>query len=154
MASHLPYVSAATIITIIKVVCETYRVEGEKGLSQSSEKKFVPSQRFRGMQVIDVKGSLVGTVKDVGISIGEKDISLIVGAKTGVDVEIPWANVQSIEDVILLNKSVEIPAPAPMVPQPPPPPLMAAPPTLVCPNCKAANPPHAKFCAKCGTKLG
>jgi len=124
-------------------------------LSQSSGKKYVPSQRFRGMQVIDVKGSLVGTVKDVGISIGEKDISLIVGTKTGVDVEIPWTNVQSIEDVILLNKSVEIPAPAPMVSQPPPPPPpMAAPPTLVCPNCKTANPPHARFCAKCGTKLG
>jgi len=74
------------------------------------------------MQVIDVKGSMVGTVKDVGISIGEKDISLIVAAKTGVDVEIPWSNVQSIEDVVLLNKSVEIPVPAPMVPPPPPPP--------------------------------
>jgi len=134
---------------------ETYTVVGEKSLSQGSQKKFVPSQRFRGMQVIDVKGSMVGTVKDVGISIGEKDISLIVAAKTGVDLEIPWSNVQSIEDVILLNKSVEVPAPAPMVPPPPPPPpSIAAPPTSVCPSCKHVNPPHAKFCAKCGTKLG
>jgi sporulation protein YlmC with PRC-barrel domain len=120
-------------------------------LSVSPKKKVISGQKLFGMQVIDVKGSLVGTVKDVGVDTNEKQMVLFVTTKAMTDVELTWSSIQSIEDVVLLNKQVETP-PAPAQAQPVSTPS-AAPLTHVCPNCKFNAPVHAKFCPKCGSSI-
>jgi len=117
-----------------------------------TEKKgeFVPSQKYMGMQVIDSKGSSVGSVKDVGVNMVERKINLIVATRTGSDMQIPWDDIQSVLDVVLLRKEIELPkTPAvTQAPVPPPPP----PPTS-CRNCGTPVIATARFCPKCGTKL-
>jgi sporulation protein YlmC with PRC-barrel domain len=118
-----------------------------------TEKKgvFVPTQKIVGMQVIDSKGSSVGTVKDIAVNVLEKKISLVVTTRARSDLDVPWEDITSIVDVVLLRKEVETPK-APevtQIPVPPPPP----PGPNVCPNCGTSAIPTAKFCAKCGTKL-
>jgi len=118
-----------------------------------TEKKgeFVPSQKFIGMQVIDSKGSSVGTVKDVGVNLVEKKINLIVTTRARSDLQLPWDDIQSAVDVVLLRKEIEVPK-APegaQVPLPPPPPPI----TNKCPTCGTPVIPTARFCPKCGSKL-
>jgi sporulation protein YlmC with PRC-barrel domain len=115
-----------------------------------TEKKgeFVPSQKFIGMQVIDSKGSAVGTVKDLGVNIVEKKFNLIVTTRARSEIQISWEDIQSVLDVVLLRKEIEVPKTAEPVPTPPPPPPMNN-----CPNCGTPVIPAAKFCPKCGSKL-
>jgi sporulation protein YlmC with PRC-barrel domain len=113
------------------------------------EKKgeFVPAQKFIGMQVIDSKGSAVGTVKDLGVNVVEKEFNLIVTTKTRSEVQVTWEDIQSVLDVVLLRKEIELPKTTePGVPPPPPP-------MNNCPNCGTSVIPTAKFCPKCGNKL-
>jgi sporulation protein YlmC with PRC-barrel domain len=116
-----------------------------------TEKKgdFVPTQKFKGMQVIDSKGSSVGTVRDIGVNIVEKRINLMVTARTGSDLQVAWEDIQSVVDVVLLRKEIELPKGPEIgqVPIPPPPP------TANCPNCGTAVIPTARFCPKCGKQL-
>ena len=116
-----------------------------------SDKKneFVPAQKFIGMQVIDSKGSAVGTVRDLGINVGEKKFNLIVTTKTRSDVQVSWEDIQSVVDVILLRKEIEIPKTAEpaSIPVPPPPSISN------CPNCGTSVLPTARFCPKCGGRL-
>jgi len=116
-----------------------------------TEKKgeFVPAQKFKGMQVIDSKGSSVGTVRDIGVNVVEKRINLIVAARTGPELQVVWEDIQSVVDVVLLRKEVELPKgpAASQVSIPPPPP------TANCSNCGTAVIPTARFCPKCGRPL-
>ena len=120
-------------------------------LERLSDKKneFVPAQKFIGMQVIDSKGSAVGTVRDLGINVGEKKFNLIVTTKTRSDVQVSWEDIQSVVDVILLRKEIEMPKTAELasIPVPPPPPISN------CPNCGTSILPTARFCPKCGGRL-
>lgn len=121
-------------------------------MGETSQKRLIASQKLVGLQVIDVKGMLVGVVKDVGVDLAEKQLVLFVTTKAKAEIDIPWSSIQSVEDVILLNKPAEIPS----VPPPPPPPPLAptvAPTTVSCPSCKSTAPAHAKFCPKCGGRL-
>jgi sporulation protein YlmC with PRC-barrel domain len=117
-----------------------------------SEKKneFVPAQKFMGMQVIDSKGSAVGTVKDLGINVAEKKFNLIVMTKARSDVHVSWDDIQSVVDVVLLRKEIEIPKTpeTTTIPVPPPPPQINN-----CPRCGASVVPTARFCPKCGGQL-
>jgi sporulation protein YlmC with PRC-barrel domain len=115
-----------------------------------TEKKgeFVPAQKFIGMQVIDSKGSAVGTVKDLGVNIVEKKFNLIVTTRARSEIQISWEDIQSVLDVVLLRKEIEVPKTAEPVPTPPPPPPMNN-----CPSCGTSVIPTAKFCPKCGSKL-
>ena len=118
-----------------------------------AEKKgvFVPTQKIMGMQVIDSKGSSVGSVKDIAVNVLEKKISLVVTTRARSDIDVPWEDITSIVDVVLLRKEVELPKvpEVTQIPVPPPPPLASNP----CPNCGTSVIPTAKFCPKCGTKL-
>ena len=78
-------------------------------MSKPEKKTYLPSQKFIGKQVVDVKGSLVGNVKDLAVSIGELDLALVVSTKAAAEIQIPWSEIQSIEDVVLLNRSVDLP---------------------------------------------
>jgi len=115
-----------------------------------TEKKgeFVPAQKFIGMQVIDSKGSAVGTVKDLGVNIVEKKFNLIVTTRARSEIQISWEDIQSVLDVVLLRKEIEVPKTTEPVPTPPPPPPMNN-----CPSCGTSVIPTAKFCPKCGSKL-
>lgn len=114
-----------------------------------TEKKgeFVPAQKFIGMQVIDSKGSTVGTVKDLGVNVVEKKFNLIVSTRARSDLLVPWEDIQSVVDVVLLRKEVELPKVAEPVATPAPPPLN------VCPSCGTSVVSTAKFCPKCGSRL-
>jgi len=122
-------------------------------LSKTEKKTYVPSQNFIGKQTIDVKGALIGTVKDLAVSVGELDLALVVATKSGADIQIPWAEIQSIEDVVLLNKTIDlpkVPEHPTVIPTPIPSPSV---PTTQCPSCKTTVPSHAKFCPKCGARI-
>jgi sporulation protein YlmC with PRC-barrel domain len=117
-----------------------------------TEKKgqFVPTQRIMGMQVIDSKGSSVGAVKDVGVNVAEKKLNLIVSTKARTEIQISWDDIQSMVDVVLLSKEIEVPKGPEVtpvqIPVPPPPPS-------ACPTCGTQVAPTAKFCPKCGSRL-
>ncbi len=117
------------------------------------EKKYVPSQKIMGMQVIDLKGTMVGSVKDVAFDVKQKDMALVVATKARTEIEVPWSSIQSIEDVVLLGKEIELPSPVSAAPQPSPvaPPIVQA--SSPCPNCGTMVPSHGRFCPKCGAKL-
>ena len=110
------------------------------------EGEFVPAQKFIGMQVIDSKGSSVGTVKDLGVNIVDKKFNLIVTTRARSEIQISWEDIQSVLDVVLLRKEIELPKTAE-------PGLPAPPPMNICPNCGTSVLPTGKFCPKCGTKL-
>ena len=108
--------------------------------------EFVPAQKFIGMQVIDSKGSAVGTVKDLGVNVVEKNFNLIVTTKARSEIQLSWEDIQSVLDVVLLRKEIELPKTN--EPGLPPPPPMSN-----CSNCGTSVIPTAKFCPKCGSKL-
>jgi sporulation protein YlmC with PRC-barrel domain len=115
--------------------------------------KYVPSQRFSGMQVIDSKGSLVGNVKDVSVDFQNKSLAFRVSTKARTELDMDWDDVLSVEDVVLLKKEVDLSTQAPQ-PTPPPAPLVpAVQAMIICPSCGTSAPGHAKFCPKCGASL-
>lgn len=129
----------------------------------SKEKQSTSVKNLLGKQVIDIKGALLGSLKDLKVTVGGEEVEAVVELKTGGLVSIPWSDIQSVEDFVLVKKPVkvkevekrEVEKPEAQevkveAPPPPPPPL---PPTLICPNCGAKAPGHAKFCPKCGKKL-
>ena len=122
-------------------------------MRRMAEKKgvFVPTQKIMGMQVIDSQGSSVGSVKDIAINVPEKKINLIVTTRSRTDMDVPWEEITSIVDVVLLRKQIELPKTPELaqIPVPPPPP----PAVNNCPNCGASVIPTARFCPKCGTKI-
>jgi len=109
--------------------------------------KFVASQRFVGMQVIDNKGTMVGNVKDITVDFKNKAIAFRVTTKARTEIDLTWDDVLSVEDVVLLKKEVDLGVAAAAMP---PPSVQAV---MICPNCGASAPGHAKFCPKCGATL-
>ena len=114
--------------------------------------KFMTLQHFIGLQVIDAKGSLIGNVKDVSIDFGNKDISLNVATKDKDEMDFTWEDVQSVEDVVLLKKQINVPA-SPAENKPDFPGEQTSQAVLICPSCGASSPARAKFCSKCGADL-
>jgi len=115
----------------------------------SDKGKFVPAQRFSGMQVIDSKGTLVGNVKDVSVNFQERNVAFLITTKNRAELDVPWEDVMSVEDVVLLKKIVELPE-GETAKSISPPTVQAM---LTCPSCGASAPGHAKFCPKCGHRL-
>ncbi|GBC69715.1 hypothetical protein HRbin01_01418 [archaeon HR01] len=74
----------------------------------------VPRARIIGMQVYNPDGYLVGTVQDVEIPLGGGEISLQVLTRVNTVERIPWNNVGSVGDIIMLKEKVEVKAPEPV----------------------------------------
>jgi sporulation protein YlmC with PRC-barrel domain len=115
--------------------------------------KFIPVERFVGMQVIDNKGAMVGNVKDISVDFQNRDLAFRVDTKAGTELDFALDDVISVQDVVLLKKDVDMAmAAGPHTPSTP----TSAPSVqtlVVCSNCGASSPGHAKFCPKCGTSL-
>jgi len=113
--------------------------------------KPLPVQQFIGLQVIDTKGMLVGTVKDMSIDFANREVSIRVSTKNEEEVDFGWDDVQSVEDVVLLKKEVDLsPLDGTETDLAKPRAVQAV---LICPNCGASVSAHAKFCSKCGSDL-
>jgi sporulation protein YlmC with PRC-barrel domain/ribosomal protein L40E len=117
-----------------------------KGASKS-----LPVQQFIGLQVIDTKGTLVGTVKDISVDFANRAISIQVSTKDEGEMNFGWDDVQSVEDVVLLKKEVDLSTPEETETASDKARTVQA--VLICPNCGASVPARAKFCSKCGLDL-
>ena len=62
-----------------------------------------PSSELVSKQIINAKGRLVGTVKDVFLQVGKSGYSLSVESKDGKIQTIEWDDVQGASDFILLK---------------------------------------------------
>ena len=63
-------------------------------MSKPQKEKSLTKDKLLGMKVIDADGKLVGTVKDVGFTIGKEGISLTIEDEEGETRDIAWANIQ------------------------------------------------------------
>ena len=106
----------------------------------------IPTQKLTGMQVVNSKGAIIGSVKDLAIIPTNKEILLLIETKDGGSSEISLSDVNSIEDVILLSKTG-------VKSQTPPLTTQTSSATITCNTCGVSLPAHAKFCAKCGSHL-
>ena len=113
--------------------------------------KLIPVQKIIGLQAIDTKGSVIGTVKDISIDFEGKSVSFRVTAKNNAELDFSWDDVQSVEDVLLLKKEVDLPSPPEHASDTSNPPSVHA--SVICPDCGTSMPAQAKFCSKCGTSL-
>ena len=114
--------------------------------------KSMPIQQLIGLQVIDTKGSVVGNVKDVAIDFLKKEVSLRVTTKNKAEMDFGWDDVQSVEDVVLLKRQIDLPTARPIEVDT----STNAQPVqtlMICPSCGASAPSRAKYCSKCGSDL-
>jgi len=116
--------------------------------------KFVPLQQFIGLQVIDTRGSLIGNVKDISLDFANKAISLKITTKSKGEMEFGWDDLQSVEDVVLLKRQVDLSsAPKETEGNPSQTEMRGVQTLMICPNCGASASARAKFCSKCGSDL-
>ncbi len=96
-------------------------------MAKPQKEKSVTKDRLIGMKVIDADGNLVGTVKDVGFTVGKAGISLSVEDKDDEIRDIAWENIQGAGDFVILKPAATEPST----------PAQAAQPTQpTCPTCK------------------
>ena len=112
----------------------------------------MPIQQLIGLQVIDTKGSVVGNVKDVAIDFLKKAVSLKVTTKNEAEMDFAWDDVQSVEDVVLLKRQIDLPAARPIEVDTSTN-AQAVQTLMICPSCGASAPARAKYCSKCGSDL-
>jgi sporulation protein YlmC with PRC-barrel domain len=101
-------------------------------LAKPQKEKSVPKDKLVGMKVIDAEGNLVGTVKDVGFTIGKAGISLSVEDKDAETSDISWDQVQGAGDFVVLKPAQQAAA-APVTAAQPAAAAQPAQPT--CPTC-------------------
>jgi sporulation protein YlmC with PRC-barrel domain/ribosomal protein L40E len=114
--------------------------------------KFIPIQQFIGLQVIDTRGSLIGNVKDISLDFENKEISLKVVTKNTGEMDFGWDDLQSVEDVVLLKKQVDLSS-TPKQAHQTASGTQAAQAVVICPSCGGSSPARAKFCSRCGSEL-
>lgn len=101
-------------------------------LSNPQKEKSVTKDKLVGMKVIDAEGKLVGTVQDVGFTVGKGGISLSVEDKNGEVSDIAWDCIQGAADFVILKPAAQA-ATTPSTPTQTTQPTQAAQPT--CPTC-------------------
>ncbi len=79
-------------------------------MAKSQKEKSVTKDRLVGMTVIDSEGNIVGTVKDVGFTVGKAGISLSVEDKDGDIRDVAWDNIQGAGDFVLLKPAAAQPS--------------------------------------------
>ncbi len=82
---------------------------------------------------------MVGRVSDVAFENQSRELRLIVETRDKSMISVPWADIQAVEDVVLLSKLIEVPK--------------SKPGELACPTCKATIPENSRFCSVCGARI-
>jgi sporulation protein YlmC with PRC-barrel domain len=77
-------------------------------LSKLQKEKSLTKDKLIGMKVIDAEGKLVGTVKDVGFTIGKAGISLTVEDSTGEIIDVSWDSIQGAVDFVVLKPVTQV----------------------------------------------
>jgi sporulation protein YlmC with PRC-barrel domain len=72
-------------------------------VAKQQKEKSVTKDKLIGMKVIDADGNLVGTVKDVGFTVGKPGISLSVEGEDGEVSDVAWENIQGAGDFVILK---------------------------------------------------
>ncbi|MCJ7469871.1 PRC-barrel domain-containing protein, partial [Candidatus Bathyarchaeota archaeon] len=79
-------------------------------MAKQSKEKSITKDKLIGMKVIDSKGSIVGTVTDIGFTVGKAGTSLIIEDKDGETREVSWeSEVQGAGDFVLLKPQAGTP---------------------------------------------
>lgn len=107
-------------------------------LSKPQKEKNITKDKLIGMKVIDADGKLVGTVKDVGFTIGKSGISLSVESADGAVMDISWESIQGALDFVILKPTVQEAVTAASVAQPVQQASSVQQNQTVCPTCKGA----------------
>jgi sporulation protein YlmC with PRC-barrel domain len=115
---------------LIKPNTVTYCLRGVL-LAKPQKEKSVTKDKLIGMKVIDADGNLVGTVKDVGFTVGKPGISLSVEGEDGKISDIVWESIQGAGDFVILKPAAQ--AATVVQPAQPAQPVQAAQP--MCPTC-------------------
>jgi sporulation protein YlmC with PRC-barrel domain len=108
------------------------------------KEKTITKDRLVGMQVIDAEGNLVGTVRDVGFTVGKQGISIYVETSKGETKTIPWDDIQGAGDFVVLKSQHQIQQ------------TMTVPQTMTTPySTQSVSQPTAmqNICPTCGGKL-
>jgi sporulation protein YlmC with PRC-barrel domain len=90
--------------------CAVKLLQQVSKLAKPQKEKSVTKDRLVGMTVIDSDGNIVGTVKDVGFTVGRSGISLSVEDKDGDVRDIGWDSIQGAGDFVLLKPAASGPA--------------------------------------------
>jgi sporulation protein YlmC with PRC-barrel domain len=77
-------------------------------VAKQPKEKGITKDRLVGMKVIDSNGNMIGTVTDIGFTVGKTGISLSMEDKEGETREIPWEDVQGAGDFVLLKPKTEV----------------------------------------------
>ena len=72
-------------------------------MSKPQKEKSLTKDNLIGMKVIDANGKLVGTVKDVGFTVGKAGIALSVEDSDGETTDISWDSIQGAADFVVLK---------------------------------------------------
>ena len=97
------------------------------------KEKSVTKDKLIGMKVIDSNGKLVGTVKDVGFTVGKSSIALSVEAENGEIQDFSWDDIQGAADFIVLKPNAGQAAAVPQAVAPAAQPAQSSQP--LCPTC-------------------
>jgi sporulation protein YlmC with PRC-barrel domain len=97
-------------------------------------------------KVIDNKGTLIGVIKDIELSLaGQINASIVT--KTGDLIEIPFSDISSVMDFVLLKETDKIIRRKSQSKKD------GSKKIIVCNKCGIKAPGIAKFCPKCGNKI-
>ena len=144
--------------------------------SSSSDGKslgYLKREEIIGKPVVATDAVVLGTVRDVAVSLDGKAALQLDGKNGGADMYVGSDEIQALGDVVLLNRPSKRSQPAvrtqqpsysPSIPMPastpppqastiPPPPTFSGPAGRMCPRCAYTNTPTAKFCIKCGSPM-
>lgn len=125
------------------------------GLSEKPEgKRFIKRGEVVGKQVVEKRGYIIGSVKDLSFTLTAGGVELAITVDSGgKEISIPWEEIQAIGDVVILKTEHEKPPSPPLAAAPTPTPLPSVGLERVCPYCGFKNPADAKFCVRCGRRL-
>lgn len=98
-------------------------------------------------KVIDNKGTLIGVIKDIELSLAGQ-INASIETKTGDLIEIPFSDISSVMDFVLLKETVKIISKRKNQSK-----KDVSKKIIVCNKCGIKAPGIAKFCPKCGNKI-
>jgi sporulation protein YlmC with PRC-barrel domain len=77
-------------------------------MSKPQKEKSLTKDKLLGMKVIDADGKLVGTVKDVGFTVGKAGISLSVEDADGETTDFSWESIQGAVDFVVLKPLAQV----------------------------------------------